>query len=59
MVKSAVATSANTLHVELSDGRVQDLAIHNLEGDGSNISVSLHQSGNGPSLDESTNAASP
>jgi hypothetical protein len=54
MVKSAAATSADTLRVELADGRVQDLTIHNLEGDGTGISVSLHQSGKGPLVDEAT-----
>jgi hypothetical protein len=59
VVKSAQATSADTIHVELSDGRMQDLTIHNMEGDGKDLSVTLHQSGKGPAADESTQPATP
>ena len=41
MVKSATASDADTLHVELSDGRVQDIKISNLQGDGKDIAMEL------------------
>jgi hypothetical protein len=37
VVKSAVALDADTLRVELNDGRVQEIKIQNFTGDGKNI----------------------
>lgn len=50
VVKSAQAESADKLRVELTDGRTQELTIHNLEGEGNDISVSLQETKNGQSL---------
>jgi hypothetical protein len=41
MIKKATATAADTLHVELADGREQNIKIINLEGDGKDIAVEL------------------
>jgi hypothetical protein len=40
-VKSATASSADTLRVELIDGRVQEISLKNFEGSGKDITVSL------------------
>jgi hypothetical protein len=50
MVKSAVAIDADTLRVELTDGRTQDIKISNLDGDGQHIAVSLIESRGGQVL---------
>jgi len=42
-VKSVKAENANTLVVELKDGRVQEITISDLEGDGKNITVSAKE----------------
>ncbi|HEV2435869.1 MAG TPA: hypothetical protein VG077_07715 [Verrucomicrobiae bacterium] len=47
MVKSAVALSPDKLRVELADGRVQEISIHNFAGDGTNIWVSLTETKDG------------
>jgi hypothetical protein len=47
MVRSVVAKSENELVVELTDGRVQEITISNLEGDGKNIIVSVREFLNG------------
>src|SRR5438552_824727 len=39
MVKSAVATDASPLRVELNDGRVQEIQILNLDGDGNSLTA--------------------
>jgi hypothetical protein len=59
VVKSATATSADTLHVELTDGRLQDLTLHNLEGDGTNISVEFHETHDGQESIHETTATKP
>lgn len=60
VVKSAQATGPDTMHVELSDGRVQDLTLHNLEGDGKDISVEIHETRDGREIaDENTAPAHP
>jgi hypothetical protein len=41
MVKFASAIDANTLHVELADGREQEIHIENLDASGTNIVVNL------------------
>ncbi len=43
MVHAAAAVDANTIRVELNDGRVQQIAISNMQGDGSNLGVTLTQ----------------
>ncbi|MGH7951038.1 MAG: hypothetical protein ACREFE_03840, partial [Limisphaerales bacterium] len=59
MVKSAVAKSADKMRVELADGRVQEIAIKNLEGDGKYISVQITETKNGKMLrQESTQTVS-
>ena len=47
MVKSVNATDANTVRVELADGREQEIHIQNLDGSGTNIVVSLTETQNG------------
>ena len=49
MVKSAVGLDSGKLRVELADGRVQEIEIKNLEGNGSDISVSVSETRNGES----------
>lgn len=50
VVTSAVATGPDSLHVELNDGRVQEIAIHNLEGSGQDIGIEITESKNGKIL---------
>ncbi len=60
MVKSAEALSADQLHVELTDGRMQEITLHNLDGDGRNISADITESKDGAVLrTETTSSASP
>lgn len=47
MVKTAVALSPDTLRVELADGRVQEITIQNLEGNGKDIGVNIVETKNG------------
>jgi hypothetical protein len=47
MVKSAVATSADSLRVELADGRVQEITLKNFDGDGRGIIATLTESRDG------------
>jgi hypothetical protein len=54
MVKSAVATGESTLRVELNDGRVQDIQIAGLDGDGKNISATISESRDGKLLRSET-----
>ena len=49
-VKSAEALSADKLRVELADGRVQEIEIKNIEGDGKNIQVNLTETRDGKIL---------
>ena len=50
VVKSAVATSADSLRVELTDGRVQEIEIQNFTGDGKNIVIQMTESKDGKIL---------
>jgi len=54
MVKSARATSADTLRVELADGRVDEIKISNLEGDAKNISAQITETKDGKTLRSET-----
>ena len=47
VVKSAVATSADSLRVELVDGRVQEIQFQNFIGDGKDIVVQMTESRDG------------
>jgi hypothetical protein len=56
VIKSTSATSVGTLHVELSDGRVQDITIQNMDGSGTDIHILIKESKDGSvSGSESTN----
>jgi hypothetical protein len=57
VIKSARALSADKFEVELTDGRVQELTINNLEGAGNDISVSLKESRNGSEVRSETSSA--
>lgn len=46
-IKSAVAVNGDLMRVELVDGRVQEISLKNLEGDGSNIQITLVESRDG------------
>jgi hypothetical protein len=60
MVKSAEAVGADKLRIELVDGRVQEITLHNFNGDGKNISADISESKNGADLrTETTSASSP
>ena len=50
MVKSAAAMSADTLRVELADGRVQEVSLKNFNGDGKNISAEIIETKDGIEL---------
>jgi hypothetical protein len=50
VVKSAVATSADSLRVELVDGRVQEIQFQNFTGDGKDIVVQMTESRDGKVL---------
>jgi hypothetical protein len=50
MVKSAVATSADSLRVELADGRVQEIQFQNFTGDGKDIVVQMTESRDGKTI---------
>jgi hypothetical protein len=58
VVKSAEAVSADKLRVELIDGRVQEITLHNFNGDGKTISAEITESKNGTLLRTETTAAS-
>jgi hypothetical protein len=47
MVKSAVATSADSLRVELADGRMQEITLKNFDGSGRDIVAELSESRDG------------
>jgi hypothetical protein len=47
LVKSAVASGADKLRVELTDGRVQEITIKNFGGNGNDTSVEIVESQNG------------
>ena len=50
MVKSATATGPDSLRVELTDGRTQDMAIQNFGGSGHDITVQITETKNGQIL---------
>jgi hypothetical protein len=56
VVKSAVASSADTLRIELADGRVQEISLRNFDGSGQNIQVKLIETKNGRVLREEASA---
>jgi hypothetical protein len=58
VVKSAAATSADKLHVELTDGRVQDIEIDNLEK-GQDVHVNMVESRDGKTLRQENASAVP
>ena len=58
VIKSAHAISADKFQVELSDGRVQELTLNNMEGPGDTISVSLHETKDGQEVG-TENSSSP
>jgi hypothetical protein len=55
-IKSATATSADSLRVELTDGRVQEISLLNFDGDGKNIAVKLVETRKGQRLREESTA---
>lgn len=57
MVKSAVATGPSSLCVELNDGRVQEIQITGLEGDGKGIVATITESKDGKVVRTETTAA--
>jgi hypothetical protein len=56
MVKSAVATSADALQVELADGRVQEITFKNFDGGGQDIIAELVESKDGKILRQESTA---
>lgn len=50
LVKSAEAESADKLRVELNDGRMQEIVIHNFDGDGKHIVVKVTETQGGQIL---------
>jgi hypothetical protein len=57
VVKSAHALSADKFQVELTDGRTQELTIHNLEGAGNDISVEINETKNGQTVRRESSAS--
>ncbi|HEU5396369.1 MAG TPA: hypothetical protein VFV81_04325, partial [Verrucomicrobiae bacterium] len=47
MIKSATATGPDRLRVELADGRVQEITIQNLDGDGHDLGVRIVETRDG------------
>jgi hypothetical protein len=56
-VKSAVATSADSLRVELTDGRVQEIQLQNFTGDGKDIIAQMTESKDGKILRQESTVA--
>jgi len=56
VVKSAVATSADSLRVELTDGRVQEITLKNFDGSGKDITAELVESKDGKVLRQESTA---
>jgi hypothetical protein len=56
MVKSAVATNADSLRVELADGRVQEISLKHFDGSGKDIVVTLTESRGGKIVRTETTA---
>ena len=60
MIKTAAADGPDAVRVELSDGRVQDIAIHNFNGDGRDISIEIKETaGAKPIRSETASASQP
>jgi hypothetical protein len=57
VVKSAVATSADSLRVELTDGRVQEIQLQNFTGDGKDIIAQMTESKDGKILRQESTVA--
>jgi hypothetical protein len=55
-VKSAEALSADKLRVELSDGRIQEIELQNLDGAGTNIVAQLTETRDGKILRQESTA---
>ena len=55
--RSAIATSADSLRVELVDGRVQEISLKNFDGSGRDIELSLVESKDGKELRREVSAA--
>ena len=55
-IKSVVATSADSLRVELADGRVQEISLKNFEGAGKDIEATLTESRDGKTIRTETTA---
>jgi hypothetical protein len=58
VVKSAQATGADGLRVELTDGRVQEIAISGMEGNGRDVAVKITETKDGAVIREEDTAAS-
>jgi hypothetical protein len=49
-VKSAVATAPDVVRAELTDGRIQEIHIHHLDGDARDISVDINEMSDGKTV---------
>jgi len=56
MVRSAGASSADSLRVELADGRVQEISLKNFNGSGKDIEATLTESRDGKVVRTETTA---
>ncbi len=54
MVKSATASGPDQLHIELADGRVQEITISNFTGDGPDLGATLTESRDGKTVRSET-----
>ena len=59
VVKSAVASSADTVRVELLDGRIQEITLKNFTGSGPDIEAEIVESKDGQVLRQESTARSP
>lgn len=50
LVKTSTATGPDSLRVELTDGRVQEITLHNLSGNGDDVSVQISETKDGKVL---------
>ena len=57
MIKSATASGPDSLHVELVDGRVQEIQLSNFEGDAKGLSVHMKETKGGKLLREESTTA--
>jgi len=58
MVKSAVATSADSVRVELRDGRVQEITLKNFTGSGKDVAAEIVETKDGQILRQETTQVS-